>query len=209
MIFNYFFSDDDSGKRWQDEINSGFDRLVAYATEVDKRRRSTDSNSPVRPNSDVSNNDNDFTNNSQPNANSAAPPNKIKVEAKDDVFDNRSNMLSMKFKSNTNSSYTGPRGVVSANSPYARAMPTHSTKTSHVPSALASVGVASLEELSQGGGPASRSPLPGENLPEHHFKKRYFAESNRSATPNSSGTPNSNSKNRNGSPTNSTSPNRE
>jgi hypothetical protein len=22
----------------------------------------------------------------------------------------------------------------------------------------------------------SRSPLPGENLPEHHFKKRYFAE---------------------------------
>lgn len=23
---------------------------------------------------------------------------------------------------------------------------------------------------------SSRSPLPGENLPEHHFKKRYFAE---------------------------------
>merc|ERR1711983_617631 len=64
---------EDNGRRWQDEINSGFDRLVAYATEVDKRRRSTDSNSPVRPNSDVSSNDNDITNNSQPNANSAAP----------------------------------------------------------------------------------------------------------------------------------------
>ena len=40
---------EDNGRRWQDEISSGFDRLVAYATEVDKRRRSTDSNSPVSP----------------------------------------------------------------------------------------------------------------------------------------------------------------
>ncbi|CAB4066709.1 DOT1L [Lepeophtheirus salmonis] len=34
-------------KRWQDEISTGFDRLVAYATEVvDKRRKSSDSSSP-------------------------------------------------------------------------------------------------------------------------------------------------------------------
>ena len=113
----------------------------------------------------------------------------------DDVFDNHtsSSMISMKFKSNN---YSGPRGVVSANSPYARAMPVHSSNSkSHVPSAMASVG--SLEELQ---GP-SKSPLPGENLPEHHFKKRYFAESNRhdSTTPTSNAS-NSSSKNRSPAP---------
>ena len=55
FIFVYFLDEDFSGRKWQDEINSGFDRLVAYATEVDKRRKSTDSSgSPVRPNSGLS-----------------------------------------------------------------------------------------------------------------------------------------------------------
>ena len=40
------------------------------------------------------------------------------------------NSTMMKFKSNN--VYSGPRGVVSANSPYARAMPVHSNKISHV-----------------------------------------------------------------------------
>ena len=128
-----------------------------------------------------------------------------------------SSSVAMKFKSNN--VYSGPRGVVSANSPYARAMPVHnSNKISHVPSALASV--ASLEDLQ--GGPSkpevnnqltttgsTRPPsLPGENLPEHHFKKRYFKTelSNRGSQDSSSTTPTSNissvatSKNRNGSP---------
>merc|ERR1719350_1418416 len=138
----------DNGRRWQDEINSGFDRLVAYATEVDKRRRSTDSNSPVRPNSNLSNNDDNIqfhekTNNTPPNN----TKNKAKIDANmDDVFLNNqqqqqqvqqfhektTNNSMMKFKSNN--VYSGPRGVVSANSPYARAMPVHSNKISHVPS---------------------------------------------------------------------------
>ena len=31
--------DDQNNKKWQEEISTGFDRLVAYATEVDKRRK--------------------------------------------------------------------------------------------------------------------------------------------------------------------------
>ena len=128
-----------------------------------------------------------------------------------------SSSVAMKFKSNN--VYSGPRGVVSANSPYARAMPVHnSNKISHVPSALASV--ASLEDLQ--GGPSkpevnnqltttgsTRPPsLPGENLPEHHFKKRYFkTELSNQSRGQDSATPTSNissaSKTRNGSPSNS------
>merc|ERR1711862_983865 len=91
------------------------------------------------------------------------------------------NFMSMKFKA---------RGagvgvsVVSANSPYARTMPA-SKSISHVPSALASV--ASIEDLGQ----ASKSPLPGENLPEHHFKKRYFVENSNKSPIHSSPSPRS------------------
>jgi hypothetical protein len=176
-------NNEESGRKWQDEINSGFDRLVAYATEVDKRRKSTDSsnNSPARPNSGLSGHE-DLSFSSK--------------DVIDDVFEGRN----FKFKSSTTGSagsgsgstlgnsvghhhapapagpYSGPRGVVSANSPYARTMPVHnSSSKSYVPSALASV--ASLEDLQN-----PKSPLPGENLPGHHFKKRYFAEN---ATPTS------------------------
>lgn len=38
----------DEARKWQDEISSGFDRLVALASEVDKRRRSIE-NSPGQP----------------------------------------------------------------------------------------------------------------------------------------------------------------
>jgi hypothetical protein len=38
--------DSEEAKRWQDEISIGFDRLVAMASEVDKRRKSTE-NSPA------------------------------------------------------------------------------------------------------------------------------------------------------------------
>ena len=179
--------DEDNGRKWQDEINSGFDRLVAYATEVDKRRKSTDSsnNSPARPNSGLSgghHEDLSFSN----------------KDIIDDVFESRNFKFkgsagsggggsgsgsitgsssinvsaSSQISSNPNSTnhFAGPRGVVSANSPYARTMPVHSgSSKSYVPSALASVG--SLDDLNN-----PKSPLPGENLPEHHFKKRYFAE---------------------------------
>lgn len=184
-------NNEDCGRKWQDEINSGFDRLVAYATEVDKRRKSTDSsnNSPARPNSGLSGHED------------LSFPSKDVI---DDVFEGRGSNSNayMKFKSgapvgggsninavtpampamppSSTNHYSGPRGVVSANSPYARTMPVHKSSTSYVPSALASV--ASLDDLQN-----PKSPLPGENLPEHHFKKRYFAEN---ATPTSkSGSP--------------------
>ena len=105
---------------------------------------------------------------------------------------------------------SGPRGVVSANSPYARTMPKNASSTkSYVPSALASVG--SLDDLTSGPSPEvtstpsprskSRQILPGENLPEHHFKKRYFAENQ--APPPIVATPTSS---KNGSPPLSSSP---
>ena len=114
--------------------------MVAYATEVDKRRRSTDSNSPVRPNSNLSNNDDNINIQFQEKTNTPATnlKNNAKIDATmDDVFlnnqqqaqqfhgktTNNSSSSAMKFKSNN--VYSGPRGVVSANSPYARAMPVH------------------------------------------------------------------------------------
>lgn len=89
----------------------------------------------------------------------------------------------MKFK-NSGGNYSG-RGVVSANSPYARAMPTVSSK-SHVPSALASIAIEDLKTTSSNSG-----SLPGENLPEHHFKKRYFAEQKSTSSRNGSPPPTS------------------
>lgn len=91
------------------------------------------------------------------------------------------NFMSMKFKARER---VGVGSVVSANSPYARTMPA-SKSNSHVPSALASV--ASIEDL----GPHSKSPLPGENLPEHHFKKRYFVENSNKSPIHSSPSPRS------------------
>ena len=227
FFFCLFLDEDFSGRKWQDEINSGFDRLVAYATEVDKRRKSTDSSgSPVRPNSGLSGHED------------------LKFPGKDiidDVFDGSRNFQQFGAKSATgsctgsgsgsltgsnnvaaaaqmqNSSNpggniysSGPRGVVSANSPYARTMPKNASSTkSYVPSALASVG--SLDDLTSGPSPEvtstpsprskSRQILPGENLPEHHFKKRYFAENQ--APPPIVATPTSS---KNGSPPLSSSP---
>ena len=215
FLFCLFLDEDFSGRKWQDEINSGFDRLVAYATEVDKRRKSTDSSgSPVRPNSGLSGHDD------------------LKFPGKDiidDVFDGSRNFQQFGAKSATgsctgsgsgsltgssnvaaaaqmqNSSNpsgniysSGPRGVVSANSPYARTISKNASSTkSYVPSALASVG--SLDDLTSGPSPEvtstpsprskSRQILPGENLPEHHFKKRYFVEnSNKSPIHSSTST---------------------
>ena len=150
------FTDDESGRKWQDEINYGFDRLVAYATEVDKRRKSTDSNNEDTKSEVIEPNDSSYE---------SVPR----------------NFMSMKFKARGGGVGVG---VVSANSPYARTMPA-SKSISHVPSALASV--ASIEDLGQ----ASKSPLPGENLPEHHFKKRYFVENSNKSPIHSSPSPRS------------------
>lgn len=118
--------------------------MVAYATEVDRRRKSTDSS-----NSRLSHDE---------------------AKEVDDVFEAAKSGVAAANNNFRLKNMGQVRGVVSADSPYARTMPAHKSSKSHVPSALASIG--SLEDL-----PKSPPRLPGENLPEHHFKKRYFATS--------------------------------
>merc|ERR1711997_452841 len=91
-------NNEDCGRKWQDEINSGFDRLVAYATEVDKRRKSTDSsnNSPARPNSGLSGHE-DLSFSSK--------------DVIDDVFEGRN----FKFKSSAGSAGSGSGSTVGSN----------------------------------------------------------------------------------------------
>ena len=121
---------DEEKKEWQDAISSGFDRLVAYATEVDKRRKSSDSNSPKQQQSPLR---------QQPQPNNVINNN---------VDSERRSTLSMKFKGTAR--YQRP------NSPSRVPTPGSGSSSSR---------------------PRSRSPIPGEHLPEHHPKKRYFAES--------------------------------
>ena len=144
-------SDNSQHQKWQDEISTGFDRLVAYATEVDKRRRSTDdSNSPQQS--------------SFPSAND------VKLEP---FVDNRMSTLSMKFKgasaSSANAAYLRQSNVAGA-STYGSS----NRAVSSIPSPVDFDNSSNSDPFLRQTG--SRSPLPGENLPEHHFKKRYFAE---------------------------------
>ena len=135
---SFFLPDvDNCQQKWQDEISTGFDRLVAYATEVDKRRRSTDDSSSPHQTDESRG---------------------IKLEP---FVDNRMSTLSMKFKGG-----------------YHRPQPTAYGSSNR---AVSSIPSPDDFETSSSNDPfqrqtGSRSPLPGENLPEHHFKKRYFAE---------------------------------
>ena len=124
----------DSGRNtnkqeWQDAISSGFDRLVAYATEVDKRRKSSDSNSP---------------------SSTPQPAHSSTSSSFQSSFENRVSTLSMKFKYRRQSPPSGGDGD----------RPTSSSSSG---SAL----------------PPPPSPRPGDGLPEHHPKKRYFAETSK------------------------------
>jgi hypothetical protein len=80
----FYFSDEDFPQQiWQDEISTGFDRLMAYATEVDKRRRSPDPEMSRRSTEDD----------------------------RRQLFD-RSSTLSVKFKGAPNANLNLSRGVV-------------------------------------------------------------------------------------------------
>ena len=149
-ICSYFAEHDSNSQqqKWQDEISTGFDRLVAYATEVDKRRRSTDdSNSPGQ----------------------SFPSNEDLNRGNQEPFD-RMSTLSMKFKGASNTSYQ--RQPAPGHSTYGRSNRAVSSIPSPVDFETSSNTGSNDPYMRQTG---SRSPLPGENLPEHHFKKRYFA----------------------------------
>ena len=77
-------------REWQDAISSGFDRLVAYATEVDRRRKSTDSNSPKRARS------------------GSISPQQPQQQSCSEV--DRASTLSMKFKGSLQRSSKSPAG---------------------------------------------------------------------------------------------------
>jgi hypothetical protein len=181
--------DEQSNKKWQEEISTGFDRLVAYATEVDKRRKSCDSNSPGF------NNDQSPTTQTPPNdgnspLNAATPESNRQSatdivnrsggsnEETDQFVDNRVSTLSMKFKRAPNyQRYPGPplRSPTSSQSSGSRHFAASSIPMDHdliSPPPNIDNNSATRASLIA----SSRGPLPGENLPQHHFKKRYFAE---------------------------------
>jgi len=123
----------DETRRWQDEISMGFDRLVAMASEVDKRRKSAE-NSPQQSGS----------------------PKKGAAELRlnDASFDQ--NTLAEKFKA----------GLMQAGPP---PPPPDRRNNSNERDRASSSGI---QDKAQG----PSSSFPGGNLPEHHFKKRYFNE---------------------------------
>ena len=180
--------DDQNNKKWQEEISTGFDRLVAYATEVDKRRKSCDSNSPSFPNDSPSANTSTHgdspINATTPELNrpSSAMLSQTRGSSEEiDQFDNRMSTLSMKFKRAPNyQRYPGPplRSPTSSSlSSGSRHFAASSIPRDH--DLISSSSLASIESNSVTRASliaSSRAQLPGENLPEHHFKKRYFAE---------------------------------
>lgn len=178
--------DDQNNKKWQEEISTGFDRLVAYATEVDKRRKSTDSNSPGFNNDSPSHNTpthgDSPVNATTPELNRPSStmltPTRVSNEEVDQ-FDNRMSTLSMKFKRGPNyQRYPGPplrSSTSSSLSSGSRHFAASSIPRDHdlvsSPLGIESNSVTRASLIA-----SSRAQLPGENLPEHHFKKRYFAE---------------------------------
>merc|ERR1719320_1696982 len=123
----------DETRRWQDEISMGFDRLVAMASEVDKRRKSAE-NSPQQSGS--------------PRKGAAD------LRLNDSSFDQ--NTLAAKSKAGLEQA--GP----ARHPPDRRPVETERSGSS-----------GGSQEKPQGGPSPS---FPGGNLPEHHFKKRYFNE---------------------------------
>ena len=186
--------DEQSNKQWQEEISTGFDRLVAYATEVDKRRKSSDSNSPGFNHDQSPAANTPTAGNSPPNSNTPEANRKSSVmlsrsrgsSEEMDQFGNRMSTLSMKFKrAPTNyHRYPGPplRSPTSSLSSGSRHFAASSIPRDHdlISPPLATIDNNSATRASLIA--SSREPLPGENLPEHHFKKRYFAENTEDAT---------------------------
>eukprot|EP00095_Tigriopus_kingsejongensis_P006310 maker-scaffold61_size441589-snap-gene-3.32 protein:Tk06310 transcript:maker-scaffold61_size441589-snap-gene-3.32-mRNA-1 annotation:"histone h3" len=158
---------DENKQQWQDAISTGFDRLVAYATEVDRRRKSTDSNSPSHASSPKYN---------APSGGSAGADS---GPSREPPFDNRVSTLSMKFKG----SYRRCNSSPPPNRERLPRVPTPGSSSSRAATPSGTVGRVPTPGQS---GPRGRSPLPGENLPDHHPKKRYFAETRDSTSASSS-----------------------
>ena len=153
---------------------------MAYATEVDKRRKSTDSNSPKRNSSSPR-----FKSSTSAAASGAPdyldpPPTSFEQE--------RGSILGMKFKGSYRSSRHTPSSSSSISPPPQGSGSNNNNNVQNRVPTPGSSGSRAATPSSQHGGRVptpgsgsgapgrSKSPLPGENLPEHHPKKRYFAE---------------------------------
>ena len=93
---------------------------------------------------------------------------------KQEPFDNRMSTLSMKFKGASGGYHRPqpPGGLPSTYGSSNRAVSSIPSPVDFESSSNNTTGSNDPFQRQTG----SRSPLPGENLPEHHFKKRYFAE---------------------------------
>ena len=176
----------DQQKQWQDEISTGFDRLVAYATQVDSRRKSSDSLGQPQPPPPPP-----PTNYQKPEADKRSPPPPPPPPppaAAKDPYD-RMSALSMKFKRAATGGYAGSSAAAAGHrhpvSPSGLGGLPQRASTSGTPkrsglSATSSIPPELLmaEDRSQSPPPPpSSSSSESKNLPEHHFKKRYFAAS--------------------------------
>lgn len=172
----------DQQKQWQDEISTGFDRLVAYATQVDSRRKSNDSLGQPQPLPPP-------TNYQKPEADKRTPPPPPPPPppaAAKDPYD-RMSALSMKFKRAATGGYAGSSAATGHRHPVSpsglgglpqRASTSGTPKRSGL-SATSSIPPELLmaDDRSQSPPPPPSSSSESKNLPEHHFKKRYFAAS--------------------------------
>ena len=176
----------DQQKQWQDEISTGFERLVAYATQVDSRRKSNDSLGQPQPPPPPP-----PTNYQKPEADKRSPPPPPPPPppaAAKDPYD-RMSALSMKFKRAATGGYAESSAAAAGHrhpvSPSGLGGLPQRASTSGTPkrsglSATSSIPPELLmaEDRSQSPPPPpSSSSSESKNLPEHHFKKRYFAAS--------------------------------
>lgn len=159
---------------------------------MDRRRKSTDSNSPSHQASSSSSpkyNNNLHSNSHAPLLShlSAAPSSSssslttLSSSTNHPAgFDSRMSTLSMKFKGSYRRcpvTPPPPNGIERGSTPR---VPTPGSSSSRAATPSSTSGHATAH-LSRG-----KSPLPGENLPEHHPKKRYFAETRDSTSASSS-----------------------
>ena len=152
---------DEQNQKWQEEISTGFDRLVAYATEVDKRRKSCDSSATSPGFGPSGSEPSDAAASAKPANNPASSPPKD--------YD-RMSALSMKFKRGGSTFGNGQRPQTLGGLPQRSSSVISSTSKR-----FAASSIPHDHDLMNEPDPV-KNRLPGENLPEHHFKKRYFAQ---------------------------------
>eukprot|EP00092_Neocalanus_flemingeri_P011552 GFUD01012449.1.p1 GENE.GFUD01012449.1~~GFUD01012449.1.p1 ORF type:complete len:1610 (-),score=395.77 GFUD01012449.1:789-5618(-) len=151
----------DEARKWQDEISSGFDRLVALASEVDKRRRSIE-NSPGQPVTCIASST-EISSTNYDAQSQRLQENKIDTQIQD----------MQKFKY-SEASYNL---VTSIQNQFAMSSEANRQRNDFMNNTSTSTHAANLANPSSNQFvqcPTSKLSASGEKLPERHFKKKYF-----------------------------------